>query len=47
MGGVRAVVPGTADESGAVGDRITVRNLGSRERLLAEIVAPGVVRVVF
>jgi flagella basal body P-ring formation protein FlgA len=47
VGGVRAVVLGTADEAGAVGDRITVQNLESRERLLAEIVAPGVVRVVF
>ncbi len=47
VGGVTASTVGVANASGAVGERILVRNLSSRQKLLAEVVAPGVVRVVF
>jgi len=47
IGTVRAFAAGMATESGVVGDRIIVQNLDSREKLLAEVVAPGVVQAVF
>ena len=36
---------GVALESGAIGERIKVQNIGSRAVLLAEVVGPGLVRV--
>ena len=47
VGTVTASTVGVANASGAVGERILVRNLSSRQKILAEVVAPGVVRVVF
>lgn len=47
VGGVNASITGVASASGAVGEKILVRNLSSRQKLLAVVVAPGVVRVVF
>jgi flagella basal body P-ring formation protein FlgA len=47
VGAVVALALGVATESGTVGDRIVVRNIDSREKLLAEIVAPGLVRTIF
>ncbi len=47
VGGIRAVTVGVAKESGAIGDRIVVENIDSREKLLVEVLAPGVVQVVF
>lgn len=45
VGGIQAVAHGVATQSGAAGDRILVQNTASREKLLAEVVAPGVVKV--
>jgi flagella basal body P-ring formation protein FlgA len=47
VGTIRASIEGVATESGVIGDRIVVQNVSSREKLLAEIVAPGVVQVIF
>ena len=47
IGGVTASTDGVAGESGAVGERIVVKNPSSREKLVAEVMAPGVVRVGF
>ena len=47
VGAVIALALGVATESGTVGDRIVVQNIDSREKLLTEIVAPGLVRAVF
>jgi len=47
IGAITASTEGVATESGAVGDRIVVQNLASREKLLAEVIAPGVVRVAY
>ena len=47
VGRITASTAGLAAGSGAIGDRIVVQNLSSREKLLAEVVAPGVVRVIF
>ena len=47
IGGIVATAVGIARENGEKGDRITVQNAESREKLLAEVVAPGTVQVVF
>lgn len=47
VGGVSATAVGVARATGAVGDHIVVQNTTSREKLLAEVVGPGLVRVVF
>ena len=47
VGGIMATTQGIARDSGAKGERIVVQNANSREKLLAEVVAPGKVRVVF
>ena len=47
IGGVRASTDGVAGESGAMGERILVQNPSSREKLVAEVIAPGVVQVGF
>ena len=47
IGGITAVTVGIAREGGAAGDQIVVQNASSREKLLAEVVAPGLVRVLF
>ena len=47
VGRVVASTEGVAAEAGAVGERIVVQNLSSREKLVAEVVSPGVVRIVF
>ncbi len=47
FGVVQAAALGVATESGVVGDRIVVQNLDSREKLLAEVIGPGVVRALF
>ena len=47
VGAITASTAGIAKEPGAVGDRILVQNLSSRQDLLAEVVGPGVVRAVF
>jgi flagella basal body P-ring formation protein FlgA len=38
---------GVASQSGVVGDKIVVQNSSSREKLLAEVIEPGRVRVAF
>jgi|GEM_PF-1719118 flagella basal body P-ring formation protein FlgA len=45
--GVRASISGRAMESGVVGDHIVVQNTASQEKMIAEIVAPGVVEVYY
>ena len=47
VGGVTGSAEGLATESGAVGDRIGIQNLSSREKLTAQVVAAGLVRVFF
>ena len=47
VGTVQAYATGMATESGVVGDRIVVQNLDSREKLLAEVIGPGIVQAVF
>ena len=47
IGGIVATAVGIARESGAKGDRIVVQNTSSREKLMAEVVAPGTVQIVF
>ena len=46
VGGLSVTGQGVALESGAAGERIRVRNITSQAVIEAEIVAPGVVRVV-
>jgi flagella basal body P-ring formation protein FlgA len=45
VGGLSLSGQGTALESGAIGERIRVRNVSSQAVLEAEVVRPGVVRV--
>lgn len=47
FGTLVASMSAVAKESGAIGDRILVENLSSGEKLVAEVAAPGVVRVVY
>ena len=47
IGRVAVSTLGEARESGAIGDRILVENLSSGEKVLAEVMGPGVVRVLF
>ena len=47
IGTVTVAALGLSTESGSVGDRIVVQNVDSREKLVAEVVAPGVVQVAF
>jgi flagella basal body P-ring formation protein FlgA len=47
IGTVTVSALGLSTESGAVGDRIVVKNVDSREKLVAEVVAAGVVQVAF
>jgi flagella basal body P-ring formation protein FlgA len=46
VGGLSLSGQGTALESGAIGEQIRVRNISSQAVLEAEVLAPGVVRVV-
>ena len=45
--GIRASISGLAMESGVVGDQIVVQNSSSKEKMVAEIVRPGVVEVAY
>lgn len=47
IGRIVATAVGIARENGVKGDRIVVQNAESREKLMAEVVAPGTVKVVF
>lgn len=47
VGGISASADGVASQNGVVGEKIVVQNTSSREKLLAEIVEPGRVRVAF
>lgn len=47
VGGIVAVTMGLAKDKGAAGDLIMVMNASSREKLLAEVIGPGKVRVLF
>ncbi len=47
VGGIRASADGVASQNGVIGDKIVVQNSSSGEKLLAEIVEPGRVRVAF
>ena len=47
VGGIVAVTMGLAKDKGAEGDHIIVMNASSREKLLAEVIGPGKVRVLF
>jgi len=47
VGGIVAVTMGLAKDKGAEGDHIVVMNTTSREKLLAEVIGPGKVRVLF
>jgi flagella basal body P-ring formation protein FlgA len=47
VGGIVAVTMGLAKDKGAQGDNIVVMNTTSREKLLAEVIGPGKVRVLF
>lgn len=47
VGGIVAVTMGLARDKGAEGDHIVVMNTTSREKLLAEVIGPGKVRVLF
>ena len=47
VGGIHASADGVASQSGVVGDKIVVHNSSSREKLLAEVIEPGRVRVAF
>ena len=47
VGGIVATTVGVAKDDGAHGERIVVQNSNSREKLLAEVIAPGKVRVIF
>jgi len=47
VGGIRASADGVASQNGVIGQKIVVQNTSSREKLLAEVVEPGRVRVVF
>ncbi|MEE2753125.1 MAG: flagellar basal body P-ring formation chaperone FlgA [Candidatus Latescibacterota bacterium] len=47
IGGIRASADGVASQSGVVGEKIVVQNSSSREKLLAEVIEPGRVRVAF
>ncbi len=45
LSGVTASVEGIASESGVTGDVIVVKNAASRQKLMAEVIGPGRVRV--
>lgn len=47
VGGIRASADGVASQNGVIGDKIVVQNSSSREKLLAEVVESGRVRVAF
>lgn len=47
VGGIRASANGVASQNGVIGDKIVVQNSSSREKLLAEVVGSGRVRVAF
>ena len=47
VGVIRASADGIASQNGIVGEKIVVQNSSSREKLLAEVVEPGRVRVAF
>ncbi|MBT4139545.1 MAG: flagellar basal body P-ring formation protein FlgA [Candidatus Latescibacteria bacterium] len=47
VGGIVAVTMGLAKDKGAKGDHVIVVNTSSREKLLAEVIGPGKVRVLF
>lgn len=47
VGGITASADGVASQNGVIGDKIVVQNASSREKLLAEVVEPGRVRVAF
>lgn len=47
VGGITATTMGIARDSGTKGEHIVVQNADSREKLLAEVVGPGKVQVVF
>ena len=47
VGGIVATTVGIARENGATGERIVVQNTSSREKLMAVVVGPGTVQVVF
>ena len=47
VGGIMASADGVASQNGVIGERIVVQNSSSREKLLAEVVEPGRVRVAF
>ena len=45
LSGVSASAEGIASESGVTGDLIVVKNVASREKLTAEVIGPGRVRI--
>lgn len=45
VSGIAATSEGIASEAGVVGDLIVVKNASSREKLIAKVVAPGLVRI--
>lgn len=45
LSGLLAVAEGIASESGVTGDMIVVKNVASREKLTAQVVGPGRVRI--
>ena len=45
--GIRASADGVASQNGVIGEKIVVQNTSSREKLLAEVVETGRVRVAF
>ncbi|MDA0711186.1 MAG: flagellar basal body P-ring formation chaperone FlgA [bacterium] len=47
VGGIVAVTTGLAKDKGARGDHIMVMNTTSREKLMAEVIGAGKVRVIF
>ena len=47
VGGIQASADGVASQNGVIGEKIVVQNTSSREKLLAEVVEPGRVRVAF
>lgn len=47
VGGIVAITMGLAKDKGAKGDHVVVMNTSSREKLLAEVIGPGKVRVLF
>jgi len=45
VSGISATAEGIASESGVTGDLIVVKNASSREKLMAEVIGPGRVRI--